>query len=142
MVRSAFFTRSGFHPRIKSEGKLRSKTLDEAQVRSAANPDAAEPPDIAVPKTLPLPEAARATGGGIGWSVVVARGISIGIRGGSCNRAADDGAADDPAGNSRANAALGMGWRRHGRYGQGYGSGKGHQTFPHGITFLIEEDRE
>jgi hypothetical protein len=80
---------------------------------SAANPDSPNPPAVAVPETLSLPDAAAIIAvGGIGRTA-----ISISISGsiviaGTCQRASDDSAADDPGCQPGAETALGMGRRR------------------------------
>lgn len=116
---------------------------------SAANSNATEPPAIAVPEALTLPIAAIGVSRDIGRAAVisiagpvVARSIAGSIPiaiGTGRDRAADNGTADDPASNSGAETALGMGGRR-GRNGKGGYGGQCHQCFPHGITFLMEQD--
>ena len=114
----------------------------------AANPHAANPPSVAIPEALTLPvTAVRIASRDIGrtavavvrigaWSTVIGtRAIVVGVR----NGAADDGAADDSAGNRGAQVTLGVGGRR-GREDKGGNGGQCHQHFPHGITFLIEHE--
>jgi hypothetical protein len=80
---------------------------------SAANPDSPNPPSVAVPETLPLPDASAIIAiGGIGGTAVsisIARSIVIA---GTCQRASDDSAADDPGRQPGAETALGMRRRR------------------------------
>src|SRR5438552_9670538 len=100
---------------------------------SAADTYVAHPPAVAVPETLTLPVAAAIRIiGDIGRAAVIAIGpvarivsrpVVIRIR---CDRAADNGAAEQPGGDTDADAALRMGrsGHRHGRNGQ---SGDGSQ---------------
>src|ERR1700674_1861972 len=104
---------------------------------SAANPHAAHPPAIAVPETLPLPEAAAIiVVADIGRTAVITVAGSIVARAiiiaGACQRAADDGTADNSGGDTCANTPLRMGWRgcRHGRNSQGGDGSQCHQCFP------------
>ena len=109
---------------------------------------AADAPGIAVPEALTLPVTAirlfsdigRTIGraviaGCVAGPVVGAGTIIIGAR---RNRAADDGAADNSAGDGRAKGALGVSGGRGGE-NQGADGGQCHQNFPHGITFLMND---
>src|SRR6201991_1642619 len=115
--------------------------VDRKAVRSVANLDAAHPPGITIPEPLTLPIAGGTCG--IGRPAVVTRTAIIAVL--RCNRAADDGAADQSGRNARGHAALRMSRsrRRQGRNSQG-GSGRdGHQCSLHGFTsFMKALDRE
>src|SRR5258706_11762373 len=110
------------------------------QPRSTQTAAARDRPAVPVPETLALPEAAIGAIAGachIGRSAVIGRSTTViawaitrsviaAVLAG--DGAADDGAADQSGGDTRRNAALGMGRSRRsqGRNSQGGGGGKGH----------------
>src|SRR5205807_9620020 len=110
---------------------------------STADPYVAHPPAVAVPETLTLPVAAaiRIIGDVGGTAVIaigpvariVSRPVVIRTR---CDRAADNGAAEQPGGDTDADVALGMGrcGPGQGRYGLGGDGSQSHQSSLRGVS--------
>src|SRR5262245_26899285 len=133
-----------------------SRGFNEDERSLPADPDTSDPPAIAVPEALALPVAGAGGVGHIGRravivvalrriarvvitrAVIVAGAVIVVLRG---DRAADDGAADQPGRHARGNAALGMsgGGGRDDRNGQRGDGGKRRQRLSHGFTFPVEQ---
>src|SRR6266850_810721 len=110
---------------------------------SVANPDVANPPAIAIPEALALPDAGRTFDIGRAAVIavsrtVIARAVIAVLR---CDRAADDGATDQPSRDTRGNTALGMGrgGHCHSRNSQRDDGSSCHQCLLHGLTFPVEQ---